>query len=713
MRHLRGASPRSRSTERSSVRRSLAVLATLLVAGLAVSTCKLDRLINPDPPGARSPDSPASLAQFRADSLSPIVVGAGISDPVIVVRAVVGDPDPDDSLRLQVELQPLGTDFTGQPTATSAPVLGGGQATTRADGLMDNTSYHWRARSIDQTGRASAWVAFGGNGEDVPDVVVAVPDPPADPTSLSQFRSDGITAIARGGTTDERTVVIRGTVADPDPGDQVRLEIEMQPVGTLFTGTATAGGVQVPNGAVASVTVTGLTDGVSYHWQARAVDQLVQSSGWVPFGAAGQGTAELSVALPPADLVFTTQPGNVTAGSVITPAVKVEARKASGIVDTTYGGTVDIVIAPGTGTAGAKLSGTTSVTAARGVASFNSLSIDLAGAGYQLLAYATALTSATSSSFAVTAKPSRLGFAQAPDTAAASGMPLARQPVLQLQDANGKPVPQAGVSVAATVASGPVGATLSGAAVSTDASGRATFTALGITGLVGSYTLRFGATGLTPAVSGAIALHPGVADAAHSTASVPQGVLGSPTSIGVTVRDGAGNRLVVGGDTVRVTVTGANTAAPPVTDNGNGTYATAYTPMIVGTDKVAVTLNGNPISDSPYTSQVIAVGVRLVFLVAPSAVVAGVNISPPLRVAVQDVNGNTVASSTAAITIAIGANPSGGKLSGTKTVNAVSGVATFSDLRIDRAGTGYTLTARANGLTSATSPPFTVTNPGG
>ena len=49
-----------------------------------------------------------------------------------------------------------------------------------------------------------------------------------------------------------------------------------------------------------------------------------------------------------------------------------------------------------------------------------------------------------------------------------------------------------------------------------------------------------------------------------------------------------------------------------------------------------------------------------------------------------------------------------GALSGTKTVAAVSGVATFGDLSVDPLGIGYTLLASATGLTGAESSGFTV-----
>src|SRR5438034_1534868 len=102
---------------------------------------------------------------------------------------------------------------------------------------------------------------------------------------------------------------------------------------------------------------------------------------------------------------------------------------------------------------------------------------------------------------------------------------------------------------------------------------------------------------------------------------------------------------------------------------------------------------------------------HLVFTVQPSTTTAGSAISPPVQVAAQDDAGNTDASFTGPVTIALGTNPSGGTLSGTKTVTTASGVAAFSNLSIDKAGTGYTLQATASGLTGATSAAFSITAP--
>ena len=104
-----------------------------------------------------------------------------------------------------------------------------------------------------------------------------------------------------------------------------------------------------------------------------------------------------------------------------------------------------------------------------------------------------------------------------------------------------------------------------------------------------------------------------------------------------------------------------------------------------------------------------AVPTTLVFSVQPTNAAGAQMISPAVQIAVQDASGNTVAAATDAVTVAFGTNPGSGTLSGTLTVAAIQGIATFSNLRIDRPASGYTLAANAAGLSGATSGPFTVT----
>ena len=100
---------------------------------------------------------------------------------------------------------------------------------------------------------------------------------------------------------------------------------------------------------------------------------------------------------------------------------------------------------------------------------------------------------------------------------------------------------------------------------------------------------------------------------------------------------------------------------------------------------------------------------KLAFRTQPSNTVAGVAIAPAVEVEVQDAAGNRVEGATTSVTVVLGTNPGDGTLGGTRTVDAVDGVATFSTLTVNRSGEGYALTAAATGLTGATSAPFSIT----
>jgi hypothetical protein len=113
-------------------------------------------------------------------------------------------------------------------------------------------------------------------------------------------------------------------------------------------------------------------------------------------------------------------------------------------------------------------------------------------------------------------------------------------------------------------------------------------------------------------------------------------------------------------------------------------------------------LNGTTTGNSPVAAR------RLAFTTQPGSVAAGAPI-PTVRVSALDSSGALAAAYSGAITVSLGSNPSAATLSGTLSATAVNGVATFADLRIDKAGTGYTLRAVASGLSAATSQSFDVT----
>ena len=101
---------------------------------------------------------------------------------------------------------------------------------------------------------------------------------------------------------------------------------------------------------------------------------------------------------------------------------------------------------------------------------------------------------------------------------------------------------------------------------------------------------------------------------------------------------------------------------------------------------------------------------KLVFTSQPTNSLAGAAINPAVTVSEEDASGNVMTSdSTSQVTVAISNNAGGGTLAGGDSTTVSNGVATFSNLKIDTAGVGYTLVATSSGpLSAATSNAFTV-----
>src|SRR3989442_441188 len=99
---------------------------------------------------------------------------------------------------------------------------------------------------------------------------------------------------------------------------------------------------------------------------------------------------------------------------------------------------------------------------------------------------------------------------------------------------------------------------------------------------------------------------------------------------------------------------------------------------------------------------------QLVFSQQPGTTVANHQISPAVKVRALDAFGNVATGFTDLVTLALGNNPGNATLSGTTPVAAVNGVATFF-VSLNKAGTGYTLTASASGFATVTSTTFDIT----
>jgi hypothetical protein len=91
----------------------------------------------------------------------------------------------------------------------------------------------------------------------------------------------------------------------------------------------------------------------------------------------------------------------------------------------------------------------------------------------------------------------------------------------------------------------------------------------------------------------------------------------------------------------------------------------------------------------------------------PGSVTAGAAFG--LTVTAEDKSGNVLTSFNGTVTVELDNNSGGATLGGTLSVTAQSGVASFSDLTLDKAATGYTLLVSATGLAGATTAAINVT----
>jgi len=283
-----------------------------------------------------------------------------------------------------------------------------------------------------------------------------------------------------------------------------------------------------------------------------------------------------------------------------------------------------------------------------------------------------------------------------------------------LLDANNNPV--SGKTV--TLSQGTGSSTISAASGASSASGVVTFTVKDTKAEGVSYTATDSTDSTTITPTASVTFTAGTVNATKSMATAnPTSVTadGSTTStITVTLLD-ANNNPVSGKTVTLLQGTGSSTiSAASGASNASG----VVTFTVKDTKAETVTYAAKNTTDNITITQTAAVtftpgaAAKLAFGQQPTNTAAGSSITPAVTVQVQDANGNVVTSgtgSTASIAVAIGTNPSAGTLSGTSTQTAVNGVTTFSNLSINKTGTGYTLAASSSGLTAGTSNTFNIT----
>src|SRR3989441_769289 len=332
---------------------------------------------------------------------------------------------------------------------------------------------------------------------------------------------------------------------------------------------------------------------------------------------------------------------------------------------------------------------------------------------------APSLTTPTQTETVTPAAANKLVFSQQPSNAT-GGSAITPAVAVQVQDQFGNVVTSgsgSNASITIAIGSNPGAGTLSGTTTQSAVSGVATFSNLSIEKPGTGYTLTASSTGLTGATSTAFNITVGAATKLAFGTQPSNTAAGTSISPAVTVQvqDAGGNLVTTSTASITVAIgtnPGSGTLSGTTTVSAVSGVAT-FSALSIDKTGTGYTLTATSTGVTSATSSTFNItpgtANKLAFSQQPSNTTAGQPITPAVTVQVQDANSNLVTTSTASITVAIGTNPGGGTLSGTLTQSASGGIATFGNLSINKAGTGYALTASSSGLTGATSAAFNIT----
>ncbi|CAN5547219.1 hypothetical protein BH10ACI3_BH10ACI3_16850 [soil metagenome] len=322
----------------------------------------------------------------------------------------------------------------------------------------------------------------------------------------------------------------------------------------------------------------------------------------------------------------------------------------------------------------------------------------------------------------VSGPPTKLGITIQPSNTLA-GQSISPSVQVAIQRADGSTAISATDPVTIAILNNAGGGTLSGTLTRNAENGIATFNKLNINKAGIGYTLRTTSGSLTAADSNGFNIIPGVAHHLIFTAQPSNAVddVDITPPIIVEARDQNDNLATSFGNVINLSI-GNNPLCPAncativggatVANNGIATFSNLRLRGAGNGVTLIASSFGSPVlinaTSDPFN---LSGPTQLAFSVQPTSTFPGAPIAPDVKVEVRDQNGVVFTNATNAITLAIGNNPSGGTLSGSTFGNAVAGVATFSGLRINNAGNGYTLNATAFDFPQVTSSAFDIISP--
>ena len=213
-------------------------------------------------------------------------------------------------------------------------------------------------------------------------------------------------------------------------------------------------------------------------------------------------------------------------------------------------------------------------------------------------------------------------------------------------------------------------------------------------------------------------LTPTVTDLVVTQQSPASLTAGAPFSLTVDAEDGSGNLLSSFNSTVTLALAnnpGNGTLGGTVTATATNGVATFFGLTITSAASGYTLVATSGLSGEGFTSAITvtpAAASQLVITTEPPASVA-VNADFGLQASIEDQYGNLVTTATNTVSVAFATNTTGATLGGTLSMSASQGLATFSNLTINKTGNGYTLKVSSSGFSSVVSSSISVTKKGG
>ncbi len=483
---------------------------------------------------------------------------------------------------------------------------------------------------------------------------------------------------------------------------------------------ADAWSMPVRTGAVLLTDLAPLPDNRSAHFKAHGTGtaQIQAASGSLQVVPSGLLTVSVGAA---SRLVFNQQPSTVVSQAVMSPPVTVRIEDVNGNIVSGDSRTVTLSLV--NNTTGATLGGNTDA-ASGGLARFNNLTVDKADSNYLLRASSTPALTADTSNVFIVLPGLHTGF------------------TVEGEGGGAIPAQNAGVSfnvrISARDQAGNVARSFTGTVSLSANGGGILATGGGATlaftnGVLAAHTVSFTNTGdFSLTVRNSAGFETGTSNTFRVAAGAPGQIVfvqqptnsvagaGIAPAMTVQLQDALGN--IVNQANVQITMdilsgTGvlSGTKIRPTNTSGIATFANLSIDS-AGTKQLRA--RSGVLTPAVSDSFVISAGpaARLAFSVDPGTGMAGVPLSVQPVVTLQDQFGNTVRGASETVTLAIQNNPGQGALGGTRTlpIDIATGQAAFTDISVNKAATGYTLTATGLGVSTTpgvvVSAPFDITS---